>query len=73
MTPNNSRLLVAAALALFAATAEAAVGSTQIAGKGGDGIVTVYYPSGSEAQTVRQGPFSFQLARDGVPTRGMDA
>jgi predicted dienelactone hydrolase len=64
------RLLIAAALALFAATAEAAVGLTEIAGHGGDGIVTVYYPSNGDAQTVRQGPFDFQLARDGVATRG---
>jgi len=64
------QLVLAAALALFAATAEAAVGVTAIPGKEDDGIVTVYYPSMSEVQTVKQGPFAFQLARDGAPTRG---
>jgi predicted dienelactone hydrolase len=66
-----AHLLLAAALALFAATAEAAVGLTEIAGKEGDGIVTVYYPSSSDAQTVKHGPFNnFQLAWHGAPRRG---
>jgi predicted dienelactone hydrolase len=62
--------LIAAVLALFAATAEAAVGLTEIAGKEGDGTVTVYYPSSSDAQTVKHGLFTFQLARNGTPRRG---
>jgi predicted dienelactone hydrolase len=62
--------LLAATLALFAATAEAAVGLTEIAGKEGDGVVTVYYPSSGDAQTVKHGPFNFQLARHGAPRRG---
>jgi predicted dienelactone hydrolase len=65
-----AHFLLAAALALFAATAEAAVGLTEIAGKEGDGIVTVYYPSSSEAQTVKHGLFNFQLARQGAARRG---
>ena len=65
-----AHFLLTAALALFAATAEAAVGLTEIAGKEGDGIVTVYYASSSYAQTVKHGLFTFQLARDGVPRRG---
>jgi predicted dienelactone hydrolase len=58
------------ALLLRAATAEAAVGLTEIAGKEGDGPVTVYYPSSSEAQTVKRGPFTFQMAWQGEPARG---
>ena len=65
-----TRWFLAVTLALFATTAEAAVGLTEIAGKEGDGIVTVYYPSSSEAQTVKHGLFTFQLARDGAPRRG---
>src|SRR5262245_27903340 len=63
-------LLAVVALALFATTAQAAVGLTEIAGAEGDGIVTIYYPSDGEAQPVKHGPFNFQLARDGVPRRG---
>ena len=65
-----ARVLLAAALVLFAATADAAVGLTEIADKDGDGIVTVYYPSRSDPQTVKQGVFNSQLARDGLPRRG---
>ena len=64
------RFFLAAALAMVTATAEAAVGLTEIAGKADDGIVTVYYPSGSEAQTVKRGRFIFQLALEGAPLRG---
>ena len=63
-------LKLSALLFLFSATAEAAVGLTEIAGTQGDGAVTVYYPSSSDAQTVKQGPFSFQLARQGAPRLG---
>ena len=70
------RLLVAAALVAFATTvefadtAEASVGLTEIPGKNGDGVVTVYYPSSSDAQPVQRGPFTFQLALQGTPVRG---
>jgi predicted dienelactone hydrolase len=33
-------------------------------------VVTVYYPTGAEAQTVKQGPFTLQVARDAAPRRG---
>jgi predicted dienelactone hydrolase len=58
------------ALLLWVATAEAAVGLTEIAGKEGDGPVTVYYPSSSEAQTLKRGPFTFQMAWQGAPALG---
>ena len=63
-------ILVAAALALLAAAAEASMGLTEIAGKQGDGIVTVYYPSSGDARAVKQGPFTLQLARQGAPQEG---
>ncbi len=62
--------LLYALLVSVTATAEAAVGLTQLPGKEGDGVVTLYYPSSADAQTVKRGPFSFQLAADGAPRRG---
>jgi predicted dienelactone hydrolase len=66
----RSDTLVAILVACLASTAEAAVGLTEIAGRDGDGPVTVYYPSRQDAQTVRRGPFTFQLAWQGAPARG---
>jgi predicted dienelactone hydrolase len=43
---------------------------TEIAGKDGDGPVAVYYPSRQEAQALKRGPFTFQLAWQGAPVRG---
>jgi predicted dienelactone hydrolase len=63
------RSLLALALALSAATAQSAVGLTQIAGRD-DGVMTIYYPSSSEAQKVTRGPFTFQFALQGAPVRG---
>lgn len=63
-------LLLAFAVITWAATVEAAVGVTEIPGKDGDGPVTVFYPSSSEAQTLTRGPFTFQMAWQGAPVRG---
>jgi len=63
-------VFLAAILALFAVTAHAAIGVMQIAGTEGDGKVTVFYPSSSEEQLVKEGPFSFRVARGGAPQRG---
>ena len=53
-----------AAFALVAAvTHAAAVGLTELPGKAGDGPVTVFYPSSSEARTVTRGTFTFQFAQ----------
>ena len=62
--------LVALLILLCAATVEASVGVTEIPGQNGDGPVTVYYPSSSEAQPLRRGPFTLQMAWQGVPVRG---
>jgi predicted dienelactone hydrolase len=58
------------AVAFAAGTAEASVGLAQLAGQDGLGVVTVYYPSTSEAQTIKRGPFTFQMAAEGTPSRG---
>jgi predicted dienelactone hydrolase len=72
--PGISRarsILLAAALALLSVAARAAVvGVTQIAGKDGDGPVTVFYPSSGEARPVRRGPFTLDLADQGAQVRG---
>jgi len=64
----EARSLVAVALALLVAVARAAVGLTEIDGK--DGRVTVFYPSSSEAQPLKRGPFTFHVASQGAPVRG---
>src|SRR5262249_58687918 len=48
----RASVLLVLAILLCAFTAEAAVGVTEIPGQDGDGPVTVYYPSSSEAQAL---------------------
>jgi len=62
--------LLAALLFFLCAAAQAAVGVTELAGIGGDGPVTVFYPSSSEAQPVKRGPFTLNLAWQGAAVRG---
>ena len=64
------RLLVFLCGALAAFATLASVGSTQIAGKQGDGPVTVFYPAAAAERTVKRGPFTFQLAEDAAPVKG---
>jgi predicted dienelactone hydrolase len=54
----------------LAAAAQAAVGLTELAGIDGDGPVTVFYPSSSEAKPLKRGPFDLTLAWQGAPVRG---
>jgi predicted dienelactone hydrolase len=63
-------LLFAIAFAVGAPAAETSVGLTEIAGKDGDGVFTVYYPSTGEAKPLKRGPFTFEMAHDGPPVRG---
>src|SRR5215475_14603672 len=63
-------LLLVIALFVAVATAEASVGLTEITGKDGDGPVTVYYPSNSEAKAVTRGPFTLYVAVEGTAVRG---
>ena len=60
-----ARLLLAAALALSSAAAQAAAGLAEIPGKDGDGPVAVYSSSSGEAQPVQRGRFTFDLAPGG--------
>ena len=43
---------------------------TEIPGKDGDGVVTVYYPSTADAQPLKRGPFTLPLAWQGPAQRG---
>jgi len=65
-----TRRLLGGFLFLLCAAAQAAVGLTQLAGLEGDGPVTVFYPSSSEAQPVTRGPFTLNVAWQGTPARG---
>jgi len=62
--------LLFAAFALLASTAHAAVGLAEIAGRDGDGPVTVFYPTAAQATPIKRGPFTLQLAEQAAPLRG---
>jgi len=78
--PPGTRRLIAGSAAcavrflvvfvVWAATAEAAVGVTEVAGNDRDGPVTVFYPSSGDAQPLQRGPFTFHMAWQGAPVRG---
>ncbi len=65
-----TRWALVAALALLAAAAQAGTGLTELAGREGDGPVTVFYPSSAPDAAVNRGPFNFRLAANGAPQRG---
>ena len=69
-SPARLRALLAAALTLLAAAAQAAVGLTQLPGVAGDGPVTVFYPTRQPEAAVTRGPFTMRLAAGGEPVRG---
>jgi predicted dienelactone hydrolase len=56
--------------ALVCCQAVAAVGLSEIAATAEDGPVTLFYPSSSDAQVMRRGPFTFHVAQQGTPARG---
>lgn len=64
------RRLLAGLAFLLCASAHAATGITELAGLEGDGPVTVFYPSSSEAKPVKRGPFELNLAAEGTAVRG---
>jgi len=64
------RRWAAIALACSAGTAYAAVGLTELPATAQDGPVTIFFPTDAVTQTVRRGPFSFELAWQGEPRRG---
>lgn len=57
------------ALGLLGAQAQAA-GLTEIAGRDGDGPVTVFYPSSGVGTPLKRGPFTLTAAWQGPPVRG---
>lgn len=58
-------------LLFFAAlAAQAAVGIAELPGIDGDNPVTVFYPSSSEAQPLKRGPFTINAAWQGAAVRG---
>jgi len=67
---KRSGLLLAVAFVVAVTAAEANVGLIEIAGKDGEGVVTVYYPSTDEAKIGKRGPFIFEFAWQGAPARG---
>jgi predicted dienelactone hydrolase len=62
--------LLGALFVLQGTVAQAAIGLTTLAGLDGDGPVTVFYPSSSEAQPLKRGPFAMTLAWQGTAVRG---
>ena len=62
--------LLAAALAACSLLAQASVGLAELPGNDGDGPITVFYPSSSDATDVKRGPFTLQAAWQGNPQRG---
>jgi len=69
MRPGLARRWFAGiALGLLSALAQAA-GLTEIAGREGDGPVTVFYPSGATAAPLKRGPFTLTAAWQGTPVR----
>jgi len=57
-------------LGLLSALAQAASGLTEIAGREGDGPVTVFYPTSAAAVPLKRGPFTLSAAWQGAPVRG---
>lgn len=65
-----SQRLLACLISLLAAAAQASTGLTELTGLQGDGPVTVFYPSSSEATTAQRGPFTLHVAVQGTPLAG---
>jgi predicted dienelactone hydrolase len=63
-------LFTAALLALAFGAAQAGVGLLELAPRGDDGPVTVFYPTAATATAVERGPFRLQVAWQGAPARG---
>lgn len=64
------RWLAGLALGLLSALGQAATGLTELAGRDGDGPITVFYPSSSTAAPLKRGPFTIQATANAAPVRG---
>jgi len=62
--------LLAALTAVAAIACRAGTGVSQLPPEGGDGPVTVFYPTAAPDETVQRGPFVLSLAPQAVPARG---
>lgn len=63
------RWLAGVTLCLLGTLAQA-TGLTEIAGRDGDGPVTVFYPSSGSPAPLKRGPFTLTAAWQGTPVRG---
>lgn len=62
---------LACLLTAFACTpCRAAVGIAEIVPSPEHGLVTVFYPTGTEPKTITHGPFVLSMAENGAPARG---
>ncbi len=70
--PSALKHVVLGAVAAGALTtaAHAAVGLSEIPATAQDGTITLYYPTDSQAGPARRGPFTLNMAEQGVPVRG---
>ena len=66
------RVALGLGLALLAlgAAAEGSLGMSVLPGRDGNGPVTVFHPSSSAAAPVQRGPFTLEVAWQGVPKAG---
>lgn len=62
--------LLSCVLAIAAACAQAGVGLAEIAGREGDGPVTVFYPTHAQDRPLTRGPFHLRLAPQSEPAAG---
>jgi predicted dienelactone hydrolase len=70
MATTFFRLLSCGVLALVTFAANAAIGLREITGTSTDGPVTVFYPTDSPSAPVVRGPFTLDVAQQGVPSSG---
>ena len=67
---NVKRHLLACALALVAAVAQAGMGTLELPGAAGDGPVTVFYPTAAAERALPMGPYTLHAAPGAPPQRG---
>ena len=67
---TSLKLLLAGVFTLCCAASRASVGLSELPGAEGDGPITVFYPSGSDAAPVKRGQFLLNAAWQGNAIRG---
>jgi predicted dienelactone hydrolase len=66
----GAAVLLALAAAATPLATRAGTGAMQLPATGGDGPVTVFYPTDAPDQWARRGPFTLPLAEQAAPVRG---